>query len=60
MRRGLRSALQAYIEPRQNVSNRDFIFFRGKQKKKAGVILDLFVANRDKKKHDSRQKDHES
>ena len=32
--RGLRSTLLelAYIEPRQNVSNRDFIFFREKLK----------------------------
>ena len=37
---------QAYIEPRQNVSNHDFIFFKQKLKKKR-------VVNRDKKKHDS-------
>ena len=32
----------------------------GKAKENHVVIRDLFVVNRDKKKHDSRQKDHES
>ena len=41
---------QANIEPRQNVSNREFIFGRGKAKKNHVVIRDLFVVNRDKKK----------
>ena len=33
---------QAYIEPRQNVANRDFIFFREKLKKNHVVIRDFF------------------
>ena len=47
---------QAYIEPRQNVLNRDFIWGGGKLKKNHVVIRDLFVVNRAKKNHDSRQK----
>ena len=51
---------QTHIEPRQNVSNRDFFLGGGKAKINHVVIRDLFVVNRDKKKHDSRQEDHES
>ena len=40
---------QAYIEPRQNVVNRD-LFFQGKVKKNHVVIRDIFVVNRDKQK----------
>ena len=40
---------QAYIEPGQNVVNRD-LFFQGKVKKNHVVIRDIFVVNRDKQK----------
>ena len=36
------------------------VFFLGKATKNHVVIRDIFVVNRDKKKHDSQQKNHES
>ena len=43
---------QAHIEPQQNVSNRDFILFKGKLQKNHAVIRDIFSVNSDKKNHD--------
>ena len=39
---------QAYIATRQNVANRDFIFFREEQQNHV-VICHIFVVKRDKK-----------
>ena len=58
---GLRSALIRRPSSHDEMSRIViFFFFKGKAKKNDVVIRDLFVVNRDKKKHDSRQKDHES
>ena len=45
---------QAYIEPQQNVTNRDSVFFMEKLEKLASccVIFLAFAVNRDMKNHD--------
>ena len=60
--RGLRSALIRRISSHDERSRIVIFFFLGDffSKKKVVVIRDLFVVSRDKKNHDSRQKNHES
>ena len=60
VRRGLRSALIRHISSHDKMSRIVMSLFLGKARKNHVVIRHLFVVNRDKKNHDSRQKDDDS